>query len=290
MALFRRKKTIRINPRTPKEIYNTRSSIPDDIATQCPNCQRIILNKEITKDYCCPYCKEHLAFPARARIEWLLDEDSFEEWDSDIPIQDPLSFPGYSDKLEFTQKKTQLNEAIVTGKGSLGGHPFAIAVMDKRFIMASMGTAVGEKLTRLFEKATADKLSVVIYVASGGARMQEGILSLMQMAKVSQAVANHSSQGLFYCPVLTNPTTGGVTASFAMQGDITLAEPHAIIGFAGKRVIEQTIKLKLTEEFQKAEWVFENGYIDQIVERSRQKGVLKHLLQIHAWQGDEANV
>lgn len=289
MALFRRKKTIRINPRTPKEIYDMRSTIPDDLATQCPNCQKIILNNEITKDFCCPYCKEHLNFPARERINWLLDEGSFEEWDTDISVQDPLEFPGYKEKLEYTQKATELNEAIVTGKGSLGGITFAIGVMDKRFVMASMGTAVGEKLTRLFETATEEKLSVVIYVASGGARMQEGILSLMQMAKVSQAVAKHGDQGLFYCPILTHPTTGGVTASFAMQGDITIAEPHAIIGFAGKRVIEQTIKSTLTEEFQKAEWVFENGYIDQIVERARQKGVLKHLLQIHAYQGGGAN-
>ncbi|XJS11416.1 acetyl-CoA carboxylase, carboxyltransferase subunit beta [Aerococcaceae bacterium WGS1372] len=287
MALFRRKRTIRLNPLTPAEIASKRSTIPDNLAERCPHCNRILLQNQITEDYCCPHCNEHLHFPARERINWIVDDNSFVEWDSELQAQNPLDFPAYSEKLERSKELTQLNEAVVTGKGKINGTSFALAVMDKRFVMASMGTVVGEKITRLFERATREKLAVVIYVASGGARMQEGILSLMQMAKISQVVSLHQQAGLFYCPVLTNPTTGGVTASFAMQGDIILAEPRATIGFAGKRVIEQTIKSKLTAEFQQAEWVFDNGFIDSIVPRSQQKDVLSQLIQIHTVKGGE---
>ena len=222
-----------------------------------------------------------MQFPAEKRIKWLTDENSFVEWDSDVTATDPLEFPGYQDKLELAQELTGLKEAVLTGKATLNQLPLAIGVMDNRFVMASMGTIVGEKLVRLFEEATKQSLPVVLYIASGGARMQEGILSLMQMAKVSQAVAKHSKAGLFYCAVLTNPTTGGVTASFAMQGDMTLAEPGATVGFAGKRVIEQTIKATLPQEFQKAESVLENGFIDQIVTRDDQRKILQLLLTIH---------
>lgn len=287
MALFRRKKTIRLNPLTPAEIASKRSAIPDNLAERCPHCDRIILQNQITEDYCCPHCNEHLQFPAIERIDWLVDEDSFIEWDSELKAQNPLNFPAYSEKLEKSKELTQLNEAVVTGKAKLNGTTFALAVMDNRFVMASMGTVVGEKITRLFERATKEKLAVVIYIASGGARMQEGILSLMQMAKISQVVALHQQADLFYCPVLTHPTTGGVTASFAMQGDIILAEPRATIGFAGKRVIEQTIKSKLTDDFQQAEWVFDNGYIDAIVPRAEQKEVLSNLLNIHFVRGGD---
>lgn len=287
MALFRKKKTIRINPRTRSELNQVRSSIPDDIASRCNHCGKIILQNQITADFCCPNCNEHLYFPTYKRIEWLVDENSFEEWDKEMGVRNPIDFPGYDDKLQQSKDKTGLQEAIVTGKAELSGISFALGIMDKGFIMSSMGTVVGEKLTNLFERATELGLSVVIYVASGGARMQEGILSLMQMAKVSQAVAKHSEAGLFYCPILTHPTTGGVTASFAMQGDTILAEPRAIIGFAGKRVIEQTIKTKLSEEFQKAEWVFDNGYIDRIVPRSEQIEVLQNLLLIHQIKEDD---
>lgn len=284
MALFRRKKTIRINPISPAEVATQRSSIPDNIAEQCPHCNRIILQNQITEDYCCPHCSEHLHFPAYERINWLVDEGSFVEWDSDIESDNPLNFPGYSDKLEKSKKMTQLKEAVVTGRATLDGVKISIGVMDKRFVMASMGTVVGEKITRLFEHATEEKLPVILYIASGGARMHEGILSLMQMAKISQVVAKHQEAGLFYCAVLTHPTTGGVTASFAMQGDITLAEPRAIVGFAGKRVIEQTIKSKLTKDFQQAEWVFDNGFIDSIVPRARQRQIIGQLVQAHSFE------
>lgn len=284
MALFRRKKTIRINPISPAEVATQRSSIPDNIAEQCPHCNRIILQNQITEDYCCPHCSEHLHFPAYERINWLVDEGSFVEWDSDIESDNPLNFPGYSDKLEKSKKMTQLKEAVVTGRATLDGVKISIGVMDKRFVMASMGTVVGEKITRLFEHATEEKLPVILYIASGGARMHEGILSLMQMAKVSQVVAKHQEAGLFYCAVLTHPTTGGVTASFAMQGDITLAEPRAIVGFAGKRVIEQTIKSKLTKDFQQAEWVFDNGFIDSIVPRASQRQIISQLVQAHSFE------
>ncbi|MBZ6528275.1 acetyl-CoA carboxylase, carboxyltransferase subunit beta [Aerococcaceae bacterium DSM 111021] len=284
MALFRRKKTIRINPISPAEVATQRSSIPDNIAEQCPHCNRIILQNQITEDYCCPHCSEHLHFPAYERINWLVDEGSFVEWDSDIESDNPLNFPGYSDKLEKSKKMTQLKEAVVTGRATLDGVKISIGVMDKRFVMASMGTVVGEKITRLFEHATEEKLPVILYIASGGARMHEGILSLMQMAKISQVVAKHQEAGLFYCAVLTHPTTGGVTASFAMQGDITLAEPRAIVGFAGKRVIEQTIKSKLTKDFQQAEWVFDNGFIDSIVPRASQRQIISQLVQAHSFE------
>lgn len=282
MALFRRKKTIRINPISPSEVANQRSSIPDNIAEQCPHCNRIILQNQITEDYCCPHCSEHLHFPAYERINWLVDDESFVEWDQELEAANPLEFPGYSEKLAKSSEQTHLKEAVITGKATLNKRDIAIGVMDKRFVMASMGTVVGEKITRLFEKATKEKLPVVLYIASGGARMQEGILSLMQMAKISQVIAKHQEAGLFYCAVLTNPTTGGVTASFAMQGDITLAEPRAIVGFAGKRVIEQTIKSKLTKEFQQAEWVFDNGFIDSIVPRSQQKQIITQLVHAHS--------
>lgn len=284
MALFRRKKTIRINPISPAEVATQRSSIPDNIAEKCPHCNRIILQNQITEDYCCPHCSEHLHFPAYERINWLVDEGSFVEWDSDIESDNPLNFPGYSDKLEKSKKMTQLKEAVVTGRATLDGVKISIGVMDKRFVMASMGTVVGEKITRLFEHATEEKLPVILYIASGGARMHEGILSLMQMAKISQVVAKHQEAGLFYCAVLTHPTTGGVTASFAMQGDITLAEPRAIVGFAGKRVIEQTIKSKLTKDFQQAEWVFDNGFIDSIVPRASQRQIISRLVQAHSFE------
>lgn len=281
MALFRKKKTIRLNPELPTKSIPRRTEIPENLVERCPKCRKVIFQTQLPDNYCCPHCQNHLQFPAHQRIEWLTDKDSFKEWDHWIDSADPLDFPGYQDKLTSAQATTGLKEAVLTGQATLNQLPLALGIMDSRFVMASMGTIVGEKLVRLFEEATKRSLPVVLFVASGGARMQEGILSLMQMAKVSQAVAKHSQAGLFYCAVLTNPTTGGVTASFAMQGDITLAEPRATIGFAGKRVIEQTIKATLPQEFQKAESVLENGYIDQIVKRDDQKKILHLLLTIH---------
>ena len=284
MALFRKKKTIRLNSELPTKSIPRRTEMPDNLVERCPKCHKVIFQTQLPENYCCPHCQNHLQFPAEKRIEWLTDANSFIEWDQEINSADPLDFPGYHEKLELAQEVTGLKEAVLTGKATLNGLPLALGVMDSRFVMASMGTVVGEKLTRLFEEAIKQSLPVVLFIASGGARMQEGILSLMQMAKVSQAVAAHSQAGLFYCTVLTNPTTGGVTASFAMQGDMTLAEPAATVGFAGKRVIEQTIKATLPKEFQQAESVLENGFIDQIVKRDDQKNILHLLLTIHQTQ------
>lgn len=282
MALFRKKKKyIQINPRRAGEMKERRAQIPDGLAESCPSCKDVIFKSSIGADYLCPKCGHHLQFPANERIEWLVDAGSFVEWASELAAKDPLDFPGYQAKIERSQKISGLKEAVVTGQAELDGLPFAIGVMDNRFIMASMGTVVGEKLTRLFERAAEEKLPVILYIASGGARMQEGILSLMQMAKVSQAISRHDQAGLFYGTVLTNPTTGGVTASFAMQGDVTLAEPKAIVGFAGKRVIEQTINSKLADDFQAAETVQGYGFIDHIVPRGNQSQVLSLLLSVH---------
>lgn len=282
MAFFRRKKKyVEITPFRTEEIQQRRAQIPDDLASSCPNCRAVIFTNTIGADYLCPKCQYHLQFPAANRVEWLVDAGSFQEWDADLEANDPLDFPGYADKIQQSKKITKLEEAVLTGEGKLEGLPFALGVMDSRFIMASMGTVVGEKLTRLFERATEKKLPVILYIASGGARMQEGILSLMQMAKISQAVAKHSEAGLLYIPVLTHPTTGGVTASFAMQGDITLAEPKATVGFAGRRVIAQTIKSELPADFQTAESVLENGFIDKIVSRETQHKFLHFLLLVH---------
>lgn len=248
MRLFRKKdKYIKIASAKPADIKKQRAQIPDGLAERCPACQSIIFRRSISQDYLCPKCDEHLQFPAEQRIEWLVDQGSFQEWDTELTAMDPLDFPDYQSKINIGKKRTGLAEAVVTGSARLNGQAFALGVMDSRFIMASMGTVVGEKLTRLFEKATQQRLPVILYIASGGARMQEGILSLMQMAKVTQAVSMHSAAGLFYGPILTHPTTGGVTASFAMQGDIILAEPGATVGFAGRRVIEQTIKSSLPQ-------------------------------------------
>ena len=201
-----------------------------------------------------------------------------------IETKDPLNFPNYQEKLALTREKTGLDEAVLTGTASIKGHKTALGIMDSNFIMASMGTVVGEKITRLFEYATEHKLSVVLFTASGGARMQEGIMSLMQMAKVSAAVQRHSAAGLFYLTVLTDPTTGGVTASFAMEGDIILAETQALVGFAGRRVIESTVREKLPDDFQKAEFLMEHGFVDAIVKRGDMRDTLATLLAFHGGQ------
>ena len=278
MALFRKNKPIQLNA---PQYADKMAQLPDDLMDKCPKCRKVFFTKQKPEDYRCVHCNWHLPFPAYERIQWLCDQGSFVEHDEALWRDNPLAFPKYSEKLAHLQAHTQLTEAIVTGHACLQGVPFALGVMDNRFMMASMGTAVGEKLTRLFEYALTERLPVVLYIASGGARMQEGILSLMQMAKVSQAVAQHSQAGLFYVAVLTHPTTGGVTASFAMQGDVTLAEPGAVVGFAGKRVIEQTLKKNLSDDFQQAETVLGYGFIDQIVSREQQRDVLAELLRIH---------
>ena len=204
-----------------------------------------------------------------------------------MDTQDPLNFPGYREKLEQVREKTGLDEAVVTGKARIYGQELALGIMDSNFIMASMGTIVGEKITRLFELALEEELPVVLFTASGGARMQEGIMSLMQMAKISAAVQRHSKAGLFYLTVLTDPTTGGVTASFAMEGDIILAEPQTLIGFAGRRVIESTVRENLPDDFQKAEFLQEHGFVDAIVKRKDLRNQISVLLSLHGGKRHE---
>lgn len=230
----------------------------------------------------CPECGKYNRVPARKRIEMISDKRSFKELFAEYKSRDFLNFPGYQSKLAKAQESTGENDAVVCGTAKLGGIDFAVFVMDPRFIMASMGSVVGEKITRVFEYATEKRLPVIGFTASGGARMQEGIISLMQMAKVSGAVARHSRAGLLYLTVLTDPTTGGVTASFAMQGDIILSEPKALIGFAGRRVVEQTTGKSLPDNFQTAEFLLENGFIDAICERKELRGTLENLLKLHS--------
>jgi len=232
-------------------------------------------------DYVCPRCGTLFTIGARERVQWLTDEGSFQEMDADLTPVDRLQFPEYAGKLAKTQKDTGEPEGVLTGTAAIGGEPCALFVMNPAFIMGSMGAVVGEKITRLFEYATVHDLPVVGYTVSGGARIQEGMFSLMQMAKTSGAVLRHSEKGLLYIVVLTNPTTGGVVASFAMEGDVILAEPKALIGFAGPRVIEQTIRQKLPEGFQRAEFQLEKGFVDRIVPRDAQKSELAQLLQMH---------
>ncbi|MHC5248926.1 acetyl-CoA carboxylase, carboxyltransferase subunit beta [Enterococcus sp. LJL90] len=285
MALFKKNKNyIRINPNRPGQ-PSSKPEVPDDMFAKCPSCKRTIYTKDIGTEKICPYCGYSFRINAWERLALTVDSKSFREWDTEVETKDPLDFPNYLSKIEQLREKTDLHEAVVTGKAKINGNSVAIGVMDANFIMGSMGTVVGEKITRLFEKALAEKLPVVIFTASGGARMQEGIFSLMQMAKISAAVKRHSNAGLLYITVLTDPTTGGVTASFAMEGDIILAEPQSLIGFAGRRVIEQTIKQELPEDFQKAEFLLAHGFVDQIVPRTELKERLSELLIMHTMEG-----
>lgn len=282
MKLFRKRPYIPIAQVPASKADDQKPIVPEGLWEKCPNCQKTIYSKDLGKDKVCPHCAYNFRIPAYERISSIVDEGTFDEWNALMPEENPLAFPGYENKLKIAKEKTGLDEAVVTGAAFINKHKVALCVMDSNFIMASMGKVVGEKLTRAFERATVEKLPIIVFTASGGARMQEGIMSLMQMAKVSVAVSNHSKAGLLYITVLTDPTTGGVTASFAMQGDIILAETGATVGFAGKRVIEQTIKAKLPEGFQTAEKVLENGFIDKIVARKDLKRALQHLLLLHA--------
>ncbi|MGM0123857.1 acetyl-coenzyme A carboxylase carboxyl transferase subunit beta [Enterococcus sp. AZ194] len=284
MGLFKKKNYIRINPNRPTQTSN-QPSVPDNMWAKCPSCKRTLYTKEIGAEKTCPHCGYNFRISAWERLSLLIDEKSFEEWGTDCQTEDPLDFPGYLEKVEKVQEATGLHEAVLTGKATIDQQPIAIGIMDSNFIMGSMGTVVGEKICRLFERAIEEKLPVVLFTASGGARMQEGIFSLMQMAKISAAVKRYNNAGLFYLTVLTDPTTGGVTASFAMLGDIILAEPQSMIGFAGRRVIEQTIKQELPENFQKAEFLLEHGFVDQIVPRAELKQKLVDLLHLHTMKG-----
>ena len=251
--------------------------VPDGLIFNCPKCHTEIFADNLDEYATCPNCDYGFRIAARKRLPWLVD--SFTEWDANIEPSDPLSFPNYEQKIAKAKKASKLNESVLTGKATINQIDFALGIMDPTFIMGSLGQMTGEKITRLFEKATQNRLPVVLFTASGGARMQEGILSLMQMAKVSNAVARHSAAGLLYIVVLTDPTTGGVTASFASEGDITLAEPHALVGFAGRRVIEQTIHEKISVDLQSAENILKHGFIDHIVKRQDEKQTLAWLLK-----------
>ncbi|MGV2912891.1 acetyl-CoA carboxylase, carboxyltransferase subunit beta, partial [Bacillus safensis] len=243
--------------------------VPEGIMTKCPQCKKIMLTKELDKNLrVCMNCGRHLQMNAKQRIESLVDEGTFEEFNGHLISSNPLGFPGYEEKLEKDREKTSLNEAIVTGKGEIEGQSAVIAVMDATFRMGSMGSVVGEKITLAIEKAKADKVPFIIFTASGGARMQEGILSLMQMAKTSSALKLFSEDQGLIISVMTNPTTGGVSASFASLGDYNFAEPGALIGFAGRRIIEQTIREDLPEDFQTAEFLMKHGQLDAVIHRA----------------------
>lgn len=261
--------------------------IPQGLWRKCNKCGRPIYTDDVKNNfYICPKCNGYFRIHAYRRIEMVLDAGTFDEWDQEMEPVNPLNFPGYEKKLHAAKEKSKLNEAVVTGKGRIHGQETVIAVCDSRFLMSSMGHNVGEKIARAVEKATKEQLPIVIFAASGGARMQEGLVSLMQMAKTSAALKRHHDAGLLYISVLTDPTTGGVTASFAMLGDVILAEPNALIGFAGPRVIEQTIRQKLPEGFQRSEFLLKHGFIDRIVARHEQKEVLARIIRLYNRKND----
>lgn len=256
---------------------------------RCPICKAIDTKRSVAKNkMVCPSCGYHYRINARTRIKAICDKGSFQELEMNIQTENPLNFPGYANKIESARAASGQMEGVVCGTATIRRQPCAVFVMDPQFMMGSMGSVVGEKITRLFEYATEHDLPVVGFTASGGARMQEGILSLMQMAKTSGAVHFHSDKGGLYITVLTDPTTGGVTASFAMLGDIILSEPNALIGFAGRRVIEQTTKKKLPEDFQRAEFLQDCGFVDAIVPRTELRATLERLLKQHSRRRDEA--
>jgi acetyl-CoA carboxylase carboxyl transferase beta subunit len=257
-------------------------TVPEKLFTKCNGCRKMILNSDLESNYgVCPLCGKHFRISARRRIALVADEGSFTEWDAELTTRDMLEFPGYKEKLESSRINSGEKEAAITGQARIESVPCAICAMEPDFMMGSMGAVVGEKVTRLFERATEARLPVFIFTVSGGARMHEGIISLMQMAKTSGAVKRHSDAGLLYIAVLTDPTTGGVTASFAMEGDIIIAEPDALIGFAGPRVIEQTIRQKLPPGFQHAEFLLEKGFIDMVVPRGELKKTIGQILSLH---------
>ncbi|MCL2842546.1 MAG: acetyl-CoA carboxylase, carboxyltransferase subunit beta [Oscillospiraceae bacterium] len=252
-----------------------------ELTRPCPKCTRLNSEMELAEQLGVCTCGYHFRQNARQRIAYLADAGTFTELDAELESKDLLEFPGYPEKLASAKLASSEKEAVITGICEIGGTKVCLFIMEPYFMMGSMGTIVGEKITRLFETATRDGLPVIGYTVSGGARMQEGILSLMQMAKISGAVGRHSAAGLFYTVVLTDPTTGGVTASFAMEGDVILAEPGALIGFAGQRVIEQTIRKKLPGDFQRAEFLLDHGFVDAIAPRREQKAQITALLGLH---------
>lgn len=262
---------------------NKRIDVPEGIYTKCDGCHESILTVELKEQlYVCPKCGHHLKMHAKRRLDAIFDDSKYRLLYNYLETKDPLQFPGYMEKLETLKETTGLDEAVVVATGRIGSFRCVVCVMDSRFLMGSMGSVVGEKITRAIEYATKKKLPIIIFTTSGGARMQEGIISLMQMAKTSAALAKHHEAGLLYISYITHPTTGGVTASFATLGDIIIGEPKALIGFAGPRVIESTIKQKLPEGFQKTEFMQEQGFVDVIVERKDMKDTLTKILKMHS--------
>ncbi len=257
----------------------------DGLWVKCSECSQVAYRKDLISNFnVCSNCSHHNRINSDERINIIADKDSFKEFDGLLSPTDPLKFKdrrSYSDRIKESQQGTGLKDGVITGLCSINSMPLALAVMDFRFMGGSMGSVVGEKITRIIEKATIEKYPILIVCASGGARMQEGMLSLMQMAKISGALKKHRAQNLLYMPLLTHPTTGGVTASFAMLGDLILAEPKALIGFAGRRVIEQTLREKLPDNFQTAEYLLEHGFVDLIVDRKELKITLTKILKIH---------
>ena len=280
---------IKKNKQTEKVEKNTNAS--DMLVgkwVKCENCKEILYKEDVHENLSvCPNCGKHFRLSSRRRIKQIVDEGTFEEIGKEITTKDPLKFEGYLKKVELLKEKTKLEEAVTCGKCEIEGEKVIIAVMDGNFLMGSMGNGVGERVTLAIEEAIKEKLPFIIFCVSGGARMQEGIVSLMQMAKTTGAIHKLQEAGLLYISVLTDPTTGGVTASFASLGDIILAEPDALIGFAGPRVIEQTIGEKLPDGFQKSEFLLEHGFIDKIVERKDMKKTLGKLLKMHKNSGEE---
>ena len=285
MNLFKKKNYIMLERPQRKEpvaeeIENP--SIPDGMWVKCGHCKNLIYKKEMSEFKVCPKCGGHFRMSAMERIAVTCDEGSFIEYDKNMVSKDPMGYPDYHKIIEKAQEKSGIKEGVVSGRCKINGQDTVISVMDSNFMMGSMGSVVGEKITRSIERATSMNLPIVIFTTSGGARMQEGIISLMQMAKTSAALKKHSQAGLLYIAVMTDPTTGGVSASFASLGDIIIAEPKATIGFAGQRVIEGTINEKLPEGFQKAEFQLEHGFVDKIVKRNQMKEVLGKLLALHS--------
>ncbi|MDF2038888.1 acetyl-CoA carboxylase, carboxyltransferase subunit beta [Bacillus sp. CMF12] len=279
--------------KTKKKKYATipsetaKQDVPEGIMTKCPNCKKIMYTKELVKNLkVCFHCQYHHTMNSKERLASFLDANSFEEINANMISENPLNFPDYIEKLEKDREKTKINEAVVTGTGTVNGQKLAVAVMDSTFRMGSMGSVVGEKITRAIEKADELGVPFIIFTASGGARMQEGVLSLMQMAKTSVALKRFSDNGGLIISIMTHPTTGGVSASFASLGDYNLAEPGALIGFAGRRIIEQTIREELPEDFQTAEFLLKHGQLDAVIPRTELKDKISAILSIHQPGGD----
>lgn len=274
-----------------KKRFNDNGDEDEKATFKCPRCQtNILLERYEELHRVCPNCNYHGRLSAKERIEITVDRDSFKELNAGMISGNPINFPEYSKKQAELREKTGLEDSVVTGTATIKGSPAVVGVMDSRYMMGSMGSVAGEKIARAFEYATENSMPVIMFTASGGARMQEGIVSLMQMAKTAGAVKLHSDNGGLYITVMTDPTTGGVTASFASLGDIIIAEPKVLIGFAGRRVIEGTIKQKLPDDFQLAEFQHEKGFVDMIVERRKMRSTLSHLLKLHGYCPQEKEV